>query len=312
MQRRSGVSYIKSIFPKKQKLEIAFGEHIIDGKVRQKIDNRNFSVEVIVKSGENQYTNYFRRLGLRYIEIHSDEELEIEFISLLPCQYPLNKISADFPDPIDQKIYDTSLRTLELCMHDHYEDCPWREQALYTMDSGNQILCGYYAFKEFRFSRSVLYLMSQDNRKDRLLSICFPTSIDLTIPSFSFFYFLEVYEYTVYSGDITLFKSILPKMESIISAFLERRVDGLIQNFTDKHHWNFYEWVDGLNGNLGSESAPTADAALNCLCSLALSCLDKLYSLSGLKSDYQKIANEMNAEISFSAKRRILYQQRQQ
>jgi hypothetical protein len=172
---------------KPQKLVIAYGEHIVDGSVRRILNDRDFSVEVTVKSGITEYTNYFRRLGLRYLEIWAEEELTVGYISVLPCYYPLKRVVKQFNNELWQRIYDTSVRTLELCMHDHYEDCPWREQALYTMDSRNQMLCGYYAFKEYRFARQNLYLMSKDRRKDGLLSICTPSDFDLVIPSFSLY-----------------------------------------------------------------------------------------------------------------------------
>lgn len=37
-------------------------------------------------------------------------------------------------------------------MHEHYEDYPWREQALYAFDSRNQALYGYYAFGNYDFA----------------------------------------------------------------------------------------------------------------------------------------------------------------
>jgi hypothetical protein len=56
-------------------------------------------------------------------------------------------------------------------MHEHYEDCPWREQALYTMDSRNQMLSGYYALSEYVFPRASLVLISKGVRPDGLLSL---------------------------------------------------------------------------------------------------------------------------------------------
>ncbi|MBP3437367.1 MAG: family 78 glycoside hydrolase catalytic domain [Clostridia bacterium] len=281
----------------KQKLEIAFGEHIIDGKVRQRINGRDFSVEVTVGEGVTAYTNYFRRLGLRYLEIHSQEPLSVEELTVIPCDYPLTELPVAFEDSLVQRVYDTSVRTLILCMHEHYEDCPWREQALYAMDSRNQIICGYYAFGEYAFPRSCLYLMSKDNRSDGLLSICFPTTANLAIPSFSLHYFTEVYEYTKYSKDLTLIQEIMPKLESIMAVFLARRENGLVQNFIEKQHWNFYEWVDGLTGTTPAEKAVREDAMMNCLCSLALSYLGEMCEMLGLERDYSAIAKEINRAI---------------
>ncbi|MBR3870748.1 MAG: family 78 glycoside hydrolase catalytic domain [Clostridia bacterium] len=281
----------------RQKLTICYGEHIADGKVRRKIGSRDFSVEVIAKKGVTRYTNYFRRLGARYLELHSEHPVEIEYLSVLPCRYPLNKKEKYFEDTLIQRIYDTSVRTLELCMHDHYEDCPWREQALYAMDSRNQMLCGYYAFDEFDFPRANLSLMSKDNRSDGLLSICTPTNVDLTIPSFSLHYITAVYEYCAYSKDLTLAKEIMPKLESIISVFTDRIKDGLVLSFSSENHWNFYEWSDDLQGNLGKADEPTAEAALNCLLSIALQNIEKICRMIAVEGGYEKIADDLNSNI---------------
>ncbi|MBQ3125725.1 MAG: family 78 glycoside hydrolase catalytic domain, partial [Clostridia bacterium] len=57
---------------RRQKLLIAYGEHIVDGGVRRHIGGRDFSVELTVGEGENEYFNPFRRLGLRYLEVFSE------------------------------------------------------------------------------------------------------------------------------------------------------------------------------------------------------------------------------------------------
>ena len=100
-----------------------------------------------------------------------------------------------------KKIYEACINTLELCMMEHYVDCPWREQCLYAFDSRNQMLCGYYAFAggNKEYARANLLLMSKDIRADRLLSICYPCGTDLTIPSFSLYYFIAVKEYVKYN-----------------------------------------------------------------------------------------------------------------
>ena len=260
---------------KKQKLLITYGEHIFDGCVRRIITDKDFSVEVTVGEGDNVYMNPFRRLGLRYLEIFSEYPIEPEYITVTPVYYPINKVGRLPDDELDRKIYEVCVRTLELCMHEHYEDCPWREQALYCMDSRNQMLCGYYCFEEYEFARASLKLISMDNRYDGLLSLCFPagnygTAKGLSIPSFSFHYFTQMREYIDYSGDVTLAKEAYPKLLSVMKVFCDRLEDGCIKSFTGREYWNFYEWRDGLKGHLGSSDEEAFEAALNCLFILAL------------------------------------------
>jgi len=298
---REEVGYLtlKVTSPKPQKLTICYGEHIADGKVRQIIEERDFSVEVIVNAGTTDYTNYFRRLGLRYLEIHSEAELEVEYASVLPCVYPLNVIERNFENPLHQRIYNTSVRTLQLCMHDHYEDCPWREQAMYTMDSRNQMLCGYYAFKEYTFPRENLYFINKDDRPDGFLSICYPSTARLFIPSFSLHYFTQVLEYTTYSKDLTLAKSVLSRLESILDTFLMSLENGLASSIDGT--WNFYEWSDGLHGydEVIKEHIKSGkkEAALNCMLSIALQNMQKICDILGVDTNYNSLAEEINTNI---------------
>ena len=80
-------------------------------------------------------------------------------------------------------------------MHEHYEDCPWREQALYCMDSRNQMLCGYDAFFESDFQRANLVFISKGKRADSLLELTYPAVNTPAIPFFSVMYPVAVYEY---------------------------------------------------------------------------------------------------------------------
>lgn len=293
---------------KKQKITITFGEHIIDGCVRRIIGSRDFSVEVTVGKGENEYFNPFRRLGLRYIEVFCEHPIQIEYLSIIPVEYPVNEIEKTFSNKLRNDIYKTSMRTLRLCMHEHYEDCPWREQGLYAMDSRNQMLFGYYAFGEYAFPRSNLYLFSKDNRKDNHISICVPTSYDLTIPSFSLHYISEVYEYTVYSKDLSLVKEIYPKLKSLISVFINNMKDGLLLNFkgqesdvfSNRRYWNFYEWAEGLDGRENKDNKETIDTALNCLFVIALKYMHEISKMIGIQSDYLDLANKLITSINES------------
>ncbi len=276
-----------------QKVVIAYGEHIVDGGVRRLIDGRDFSMEYTLRESENANLNPFRRLGLRYLEVFCEEPVEIAFMGIRPTDYPVHRVEKHFENPLRQQIYDVSVRTLELCMHDHYEDTPWREQGLYAMDSRNQMLCGYYAFKEYAFPRASLLLMSKVQRADDLLSICFPNADELTILSFSLHYFISVYEYTVYSGDLTLIQEIYPKLVSVLDVFIRRMENGLVPNWTDKNHWNFYEWSEGLSGDLLKETPPCVDAALNCLFVMALEKMHAISEMLGKQDDYLAIAQQV-------------------
>ena len=89
--------------------------------------------------------------------------------------YPLTVKDFRLKNALDQNIYDVCIHTLRLCMNLHYEDTPWREQALYVLDSRNQMLCGYFAFKETDFARANLELIAKGTRDDGLLELTYPS-----------------------------------------------------------------------------------------------------------------------------------------
>ena len=286
---------------KVQRIVISYGEHIIDGRVRRKIGSRDFSVEYVAKVGENEYVNPFRRLACRYLEIQAEDAsaIKVEEISILPVMYPLTEQTPPPMTAVQQRIYEACVRTLRLCMHEHYEDCPWREQSLYAMDSRNQILCGYYAFGEYEFPRANLELIAKDNRPDGLLAICYPSSFGLAIPSFSLHFITEAYEYLQYTNDVKFLREIFPKMQSVVGVFLGMAKEGVLPSFVEggkPRYWNFYEWRPGLSGSLKKGSDPDVEPnlILNCL---LLCALDKMSRVADEAAAYLKLMDEYTPTI---------------
>jgi len=297
-----GYLKIKLNSAKKQKITITYGEHILDGCVRRIIGDRDFSVEITVGEGETTYMNPYRRLGLRYLEVFAEHPIEPEYISVVPVYYPLKKQGCVLSNPLDKRIYEVCVRTLELCMHEHYEDCPWREQALYCMDSRNQMLCGYHCFDEYEFPRACLKLMSEDDREDGLLSICFPTKGYMTknglaIPSFSLHFFTQVREYIEYSRDLGFAKEIYPKLCSVMQVFIDRMTDGCVPSFVGKEYWNFYEWSDGLVGTLGESQEELFEASLNLLFIIALRNMGEIARLIGAEDKYSSLIESVKKGV---------------
>ena len=177
---------------------------------------------------------------------------------------------------------------------EHYVDCPWREQCLYAFDSRNQMLCGYYAFEggNAQYAKSNLKLMSEDNRADGLLSICYPCGVDLTIPSFSFHYFKAVEEYMLHTGDIEFGKEVYGKLISILQAFLKKHKNGLLQRFAAQQHWDFYDWSPYKDGGLDNARVAGTDLMINVLFVIALRHLQGICEKIGENFAYAAILQE--------------------
>ncbi len=295
-----GIYRIKFKSRAEQNIELCYGEHIVDGWVRDRIHDRRFSFDYKARLGDNDFLGYLRRLGLRYAELRTELPIENITVEVMPRLYPLNIRHIEFEDNEIQRIYDICIHTLCLCMHEHYEDCPWREQAMYVMDSRNQMLCGYYAFDEFEFPRACLKLMAEDRRPDGMLSITYPGASGLVIPSFGLHFYTAVREYGDYSGDWSFVEDIFPKLVSVLDAFMKRysAKKNLITVFGESCYWNFYEWAKGLSGKIGSVDEERADLIINTLFSIALQNMHYICSKLGKESHYAELSVKVNDSIN--------------
>ena len=280
-----------------------WGEHLDDMRVRTYVGGRNFALSYYAVKGKNRFVHPFRRLGMRYLQLHIySRNAKIYYAGIKTTDYPLDEEYVfECADTVHNMIYETSVRTLKMCMHEHYEDCPWREQALYTMDSRNQMLCGYYAFHEYAFPAASIRLMAESIRDDGLLELCSPARVSITIPSFTAMFIYQVWEYMKYSGDKKLAEEILPVLIKIADGFEKRSENGLMPCYTEEYYWNFYEWQTWLEGSISGSIAEkdiTYDAPLSAFVSLGIGALSEicreLYKISEAEH-YSELKEKVNA-----------------
>ncbi|MBO7217305.1 MAG: hypothetical protein J6V50_01245 [Clostridia bacterium] len=223
-------------------IHIGFGEHINSLRVRTAIEGRQFAAVYKAKRGLNKFTHRMKRFAGRYIQIHIPaKSVRIHYIGLLPTEYPLCDKSGFEPrDLLHKKIYEVSKRTLSLCMHEHYEDCPWREQALYAMDGRIEMLSAYYAFGELDFTRASLALFAASQRENGQIELCAPADSPIYIPSFTLCFVIATAEYLKHSGDTDFVEKIYPVLKRLMDSYTAKMTDrGLIASITEPEAWNF-------------------------------------------------------------------------
>lgn len=274
---------------------MGFGEHLNDLRVRTLINERNFGAEIKLKVGKNVFEEYLRRIGCRYITLffETERKVTVDDFCFYEELYPLKKPEKHFNDRLLDKIYQTGRRTLELCMHEHYEDCPWREQALYGMDSRNQMLFGYGAFEEYQFPKASLLLISKCLIEEGLVPICPPSENRLVIPSFSAYWVIAVYENAVANYDEEFLKQVIDSLEKVVLCFERHTVNGLVNTFGEKRFWNFHEWSDGLEGGTifkDKDESTRPDGLLHAL----------TYSAAKKLAELEKMLGRTDKELYFN------------
>lgn len=287
--------------PERTKIEVGWGEHLDDLRTRTSVGGRSFSAELTLHPGRKQFTHYFRRLGLRYLQMHIHcHEATVYYAGILPTEYPVTVKPVVRKDALEQKIVDCCITTLRHCMHDHYEDCPWREQALYTMDSRNQMLCGYYCFDNQSFAKYSLELIAHSLRgRDGMLELCSPAECSITIPSFTLIFLKQIEEYLLYTKDELTARTLFDTGMQILDGFLARtEPNGLLKNLPGKEMWNYYEWQTGLEGGHAFDNAYAAP-----LCGyfgIALQSgiqLSTHFGLNGQAESYREAYEKLKANV---------------
>ncbi len=296
-KEESGFLDFDLIVPCDCRVMIGYGEHLRDGRVRTY--KRNFTAVYHAHAGRNVFLNPFRRFGCRYLQFFIDAtEVNVAYAGIRPVEYPVTDRPIQTGNLLRDTIREACVRTLKLCMHEHYEDCPWREQALYAMDSRNQALAGYVAFGETAFPRASFRMMASHPREDGLLCLCAPGGSDAPIPSFSCAFFPAVKEYLDVTGDLSLAEECLPAMRGILAAFrAKKQENGLSLNFyapAPSPYWNFYEWSPTMDGRFG-ETEPSYECPLNAFYSIALANFAVICDRLGLTEEAARTRDEVKA-----------------
>lgn len=305
-------------------VDIAYGEHLEDMRVRSAIGVRNFANRYIAKQGRQIFTHYFTRFAGRYIQLHISgfkSGCTLHYVGLREVEYPIEEKSAfNSCDQLQNAIYKTAVRTLRLSMHEHYEDCPWREQALYANDARNQALCGYYCFGEYNFPSASFDLLGKGLQPDGYLELCAPADLPITIPSFTMAWIMALADHLLYSGDINYAAHQFPVVKQILNARPSVLIDDLLPCPQGARYWHFYDWASGLDGTVMGDCTKFAevkgvrfDAPLNMFFCLALEsaafiarhCGDEAY-LSHLQSLAAKLKKAIHARFFDAASGRYL------
>ena len=233
-------------------VDVSYGEQLTSLRVRAEVGGRHFASRYRCRAGRQTFTHWAVRAGGRYLQLHIHGDLSgcvLHYAGLRPVSWP-SQIRGSFtsPDGLDRRLFEVGTRTLQLCMHEHYEDSPWREQGLYANDSLIQALCGYYALGEYAFPAFSFHLLGESLQPDGWLELCAPAAIPITIPSFCMAWVLALEHHLRYSGDLATAAAALPAATRMLDGWSAQMREGLLPSPTGKRYWHFYDWMPGVDG----------------------------------------------------------------
>ena len=262
-------------------IDIGHAEHAEDGRIHALIGSRRFAGRYRAQGGRQTYCRWARRMAGRFIQLHVRgvrTRFVLNGVSVRPAVFPVNErpMPAGL-NPREKAIWDVGVRTLRLCMHEHYEDCPWREQALYANDARIQMLAGYFAFdSDNKMPELALELLSRGIDEKGWIELCMPAKIGLSIPSFTFSWVLALGDHVKYRRNLAFTQSMMPALRMVMDKREGELTDGLVPCPRGRRYWQFYDWAKDLSGDLAKalagEDASSADqfeSPLNLLAILA-------------------------------------------
>lgn len=226
-------------------IDIAHSEHLTDGDhVRGIIFARTFVDRYTAKAGTQTCTHVVRRAACRYMELHiTNGSADIHRIGLIPTILPDEMATPPFKteDPFFMDAHRISAETLRLCLHEKYENCPWREQSICTYDARNQMLFGYGFWGNYRYAEAMIRLFGESLRQDGFIAVAAPGGLKISIPSYTFQWMAAVYEYTLYSGDQQLFRDLAPQIRKMLKTILALKAEHNLHIPPEEYLWNYCE-----------------------------------------------------------------------
>ena len=176
--------------------------------------------------------------AFRYVNIVKEGDVQLDDVSML-YEY------ADIPDKgsfvcndtLINKIYDVARYTLHLSTREFFVDGIKRDRWVWSGDAYQSYLMNYYLMNDNGTVKRTMYAL---RGKDPV------TGHINTIMDYTFYWFLGIYDYYLYSGDKTFLVQNYDRMKSLMDYVLGRRnKDGLMEWMPGD--WIFIDWAAGLS-----------------------------------------------------------------
>jgi hypothetical protein len=176
--------------------------------------------------------------AFRYVNVVRTGTVQYDSVTML-YEYADVKDRGSFScsDTQINRIYDVAKYTFRLNTREFFIDGIKRDRWVWSGDAYQSYLMNYYSyFDNGTVSRTLLALRGKDPVTGHIN----------TIMDYTFYWFLGIYDYYLYTGDKTFIQQFYPRMQSLMEYCLGRRnKDGLMQGLPGD--WIFIDWADKLS-----------------------------------------------------------------
>lgn len=183
--------------------------------------------------------------AFRYVYVTRDAGVTLSDVSIqyeyLPETY---RGSFRCNDQELNRIWEVGAYTMHLTTREFFIDGIKRDRWVWSGDAIQSYLMNYYLFFDSESVKRTIWLL---RGKDPV------TSHSNTIMDYTFFWFLSVYDYYLYSGDRHFVSQLYPRMQTLMDYVLGRtNPNGMVEGQTGD--WVFVDWADGYMDKKGELS----------------------------------------------------------
>lgn len=258
---------------------------------RDDIEGKHFSTiwswedgigDEVIAEFVGQFRSLWWHAG-RYVEvvIETDAEpLTLTGLGFIETHYPYEFISTfKSSDPDLADIHRIGIRTLEMCSHETYMDCPYYEQLQYAGDTRLQVLATYTLGQDSRLPQQALRAFDESRRNRGITHSRYPSRVRQVIPPFSLWWICMLHDAMLYGDNFADVKKHLPGARIVLDYFAQFvNGDGLL---TPPPGWNYIDWVPSWRNGMPPTSAENPTAPLNLQYLLALKAMAELEAQAG-------------------------------
>jgi hypothetical protein len=200
------------------------------------------------------------------------EPLAIDGVEIVETRYPA-KMEASFvcDDSFIMKMQPVLARSLQMCMHEMFFDCPYYEQQMYPGDSRVQYLVSGLFETEDRMVRNAINLYDADRRENGMIPMNCPTRGTQEALGFTCCEVMMFGDYAWNHANREWLKAKMPGVNHTLMGMEEfLNAEGLLGKTPG---WNFVDWVTPRWGGHGvppdgDSERPNAEINLQYLHSL--------------------------------------------
>ncbi len=197
------------------------------------------------------------------------------------------------------ELFPVCVRTLQMCLHETYMDCPYYEQLMYAGDTRLQCLLTYALGREDRLPRKCIELFDSSRMNaSGLTAAVHPNNGSQIIAPFSLWWVAMVWDYARWRDDRTFVRARLPGVRAVLDGFLQRIDAGGLMRAPEG--WNFVDWSFLPGGIPPGGGSGGACAVLQAQLVLALRQAADLERHDGepeLAARYGRLANQFSTAL---------------